>query len=222
MNLLRKATIISTGKPRLGRRVWPAFLALLLLMLLFWAEDSAVAAKKTPSALASAQRHGRSHAVRTDHGEGRTVRAQRREARTETARVTRVVDGDTLRLDDGVKVRLLGVDTPETKHPGKPRQWYGKEASAFTKKLLTGRRVLLQTEGKQMKDRYGRMLAYVSLSDGTDVNAELVRQGYAQVYRKKRCGRQDELLALEREAKKAKRGMWAHPERVDKAAKLYE
>ncbi len=203
------------------RRVSRLLLVLLIVSLLF-PEASALAGRKKQGLFSLFNQVGRALAVRTDTPGGRSTRATRLEARSTQGRVSRVVDGDTVRLSDGVKVRFLGVDTPETKHPRKPRQWYGKEASRFTKELLTGRKIILETEGKRIKDRYGRMLAYIKLPDGTDVTAELVRQGYAQVYRKKRCGRQDELLALEEEARKAKRGMWAHPERIGKAAKLYE
>jgi len=59
-------------------------------------------------------------------------------------RVQRVVDGDTIVLDNGLKVRLVGADTPETKHPNKPVEYYGKEASAFTKRMCEGKRVRLE------------------------------------------------------------------------------
>ena len=94
--------------------------------------------------------------------------------------VTRVVDGDTIVLSNGERLRYIGVDTPETKHPKKGLQCYGKEASAFNKKLVEGKKVKLEFDVQQ-KDRYGRLLAYVYLEDGTFVNAELLRKGYAQV-----------------------------------------
>ena len=79
---------------------------------------------------------------------------------------TRVVDGDTIILSNGERVRLIGVDTPETKHPNKPVQYFGKEASAFSKRMVEGKEVTLEY-GQQKRDKYGRLLAYVYLMDGT-------------------------------------------------------
>ncbi len=93
------------------------------------------------------------------------------EART----VTRVVDGDTLVLDGNEKVRLIGVDTPETVHPTKPVEYFGREASAFTKRMAEGQEVYLEYEqGSPTKDRYGRTLAYAYLRDGTPRNKEII------------------------------------------------
>ena len=75
--------------------------------------------------------------------------------------VTRVVDGDTLVLDGGERVRLIGVDTPETKHPMKPVEYFGKEASAFTRRMVEGKRVRLDYEQAnahvRQKERYGKV-----------------------------------------------------------------
>jgi micrococcal nuclease len=79
--------------------------------------------------------------------------------------VERVVDGDTLVLQSGERVRLIGVDKPETKHPSKPVQYFGKEASAFTRRMVERKRVRLEFDqantARGHKDRYGRTLAYV-------------------------------------------------------------
>src|SRR3989338_7085144 len=85
--------------------------------------------------------------------------------------VVRVVDGDTIVLDGDEKVRLIGVDTPETVDPRKPVQYFGKEASEFTRRMAEGKRVRLEFD-QDTKDRYGRTLAYVYLEDGTFLNAE--------------------------------------------------
>ena len=89
--------------------------------------------------------------------------------------VTRVVDGDTIIVGAGERVRLIGVDTPETKDPRKPVEYYGKEATAFTKKMVQGKRVRLEFDQANAhighKDRYRRTLAYVFLEDGTFLNA---------------------------------------------------
>ena len=98
-------------------------------------------------------------------------------------RVVRVVDGDTLRVMVGgteEKVRLIGVDTPESVRPGEAVECFGREASAFLERLVAGRRVRLELDAER-RDRYGRLLAYVHrVPDRLFVNAELVSRGYAQ------------------------------------------
>ena len=101
------------------------------------------------------------------------------------ARVTRVVDGDTIVVDLGgrsEKIRLLGIDTPETKSPTKPVQCYGHEASAHTTDLLApGTEVRLERDVEE-RDQYGRLLAYVyRSSDDLFVNLELARGGFASL-----------------------------------------
>lgn len=100
-------------------------------------------------------------------------------------RVTRVVDGDTIhvRLDASGRdetVRYIGIDTPETHHPTKPVQCYGRAAAAFNRRLVDGRRVRLTLDA-EARDRYGRLLAYVTREpDGLPVNATLARSGSAR------------------------------------------
>ena len=105
---------------------------------------------------------------------------------TDTAyKVVKVIDGDTVKLDYNSKVtnfRLIGVDTPETVHPSKPVEAFGKEASAFTRNLLLGESVYLRFDVEQT-DKYGRHLAYLYRApDGLFVNLEIVRQGYGHAY----------------------------------------
>jgi endonuclease YncB( thermonuclease family) len=120
------------------------------------------------------------------------------------ARVVKVVDGDTLTVRSGrgdpLKVRLLAIDTPERDQP------YAREARQALVRLVSGREVRLETHGA---DDYGRLLARVFVDD-LDVNAELVRRGAAWVFRK--YSDDAALLALEREARAEKRGLWALPE----------
>ncbi|NLH48650.1 MAG: thermonuclease family protein [Myxococcales bacterium] len=134
---------------------------------------------------------------------------------TLTATVTRAVDGDTLAIQiDGHKdkVRLIGVDTPETVDPRKPVQYFGKEASAFTHKMADGKTVRLELDqasaATNHRDKYGRLLAYVFLPDGTLLNAELIRQGYGHAYTRYPFAKMEEFRALEREAREAGRGLW--------------
>lgn len=99
--------------------------------------------------------------------------------------VLKVVDGDTVKINYNGKatnVRLIGVDTPETVHPNKPVEAYGKEASNFTKNLLLGESVYLRFDAERT-DKYGRLLAYLyRVPDGLFVNLEIVRQGYGHAY----------------------------------------
>lgn len=126
--------------------------------------------------------------------------------------VTKVVDGDTFWVDDGsekgLKIRLIGADTPETVHPQKGVEYFGKEASNYVKSLLEGEKVRLEFDVSRI-DRYGRTLAYVYLSDGTFLNAELVKKGYAHVMTvPPNVKYSEKFLELEREARENKRGLW--------------
>ena len=123
---------------------------------------------------------------------------------------TRAVDGDTIIVNiAGVKerVRLIGVDTPETKHPRKPVQRFGKEAYNFTWRMAEGKKVRLEFDQNQ-RDRYKRLLAYVYLEDGTFLNAEIVKQGYGHAYTKFPFKYMNEFRNYEREARLRKRGLW--------------
>lgn len=125
--------------------------------------------------------------------------------------VIEVVDGDTIKVSDGSSektVRLIGIDTPETKDPRKPVQYYGKEASAFTKDLLELRHVNLQKDISDT-DRYGRLLRYVYLGDGTLVNEKLLREGYARVSTFPPDVKfADLFVEAERDAREHRRGLW--------------
>ena len=122
--------------------------------------------------------------------------------------VSRVIDGDTIMLDGRERVRLIGVDTPETVDPRKPVQYFGKEASAFTRRTVEGWRVRLE-HGWEKRDRYGRTLAYVFRADGLFLNAELVRQGYGHAMTRFPHPHMEEFRALERDARERGRGLWA-------------
>jgi len=125
----------------------------------------------------------------------------------EIYKVKRVIDGDTLLLVNGERVRLIGVDTPETKHPQKPVQYFGREAYLFTKKMIDGKEARLEFE-RQKRDRYGRLLAYIYLSDGTFLNAEIIKQGYGFAYTKFPFKYMGEFRRYEREARENRKGLW--------------
>lgn len=136
---------------------------------------------------------------------------------TSTRRCTRVVDGDTVVLDGGEKVRLIGVDTPETKDPRRAVQYFGREASAFTKRLVEGKLVRLEYD-RTRRDRYGRTLAYLRLEDGTFVNLEIVREGYGFAYTKYPFRYMDEFRNAERHARAERAGLWAEPDSIGRRA----
>ena len=122
-------------------------------------------------------------------------------------RVTRVVDGDTIQIQGGQKVRYIGIDTPETVDPRKPVQCFGKEASRKNKELVEEKFVRLEKDVSEY-DKYHRLLRYVYLNN-TFVNLELVKQGYARAATfPPDVAHQQEFLAAEEEARREKRGLW--------------
>ena len=127
--------------------------------------------------LAAVYGYGRAGSGSSGSGSGSTAGAAR------TGQVVKVVDGDTIRVRLGAgteRVRLIGIDTPETVKPDTPVQCYGRAASAEAHRLLDGRRVRL-VQDVEARDRYGRLLAYVYRTpDGLFVNAELARRGLAR------------------------------------------
>jgi micrococcal nuclease len=135
--------------------------------------------------------------------------------------VTRAVDGDTLVLENNERVRLIGIDTPEMHESNKLEsdaqrsgqdvrtiQQLGRRSYEFTKKLVEGKRVRLEFDVERF-DRYKRILAYVYLLDGTFLNAEIVRQGYASLMTyPPNVKYADLFLKLYQEARKNQRGLW--------------
>ncbi|MGH3921187.1 MAG: thermonuclease family protein [Pseudonocardiaceae bacterium] len=133
-----------------------------------------------------------------------------------TATVSRVVDGDTFTVVGAgggiIKVRVLGIDTPETKDPRKPVQCWGPEASRWAAEQLQGRQVTLSTDPTQaVRDYRGRLLAYVD-RDGWDYSVEAARAGMARAYIYDRPVQRAALIAdAEREARAGRRGLWGPP-----------
>jgi micrococcal nuclease len=140
--------------------------------------------------------------------------------------VSRVIDGDTIVLNidkQEVKVRLIGVDTPETVHPQKPVEAYGKEASIFLSNLLKGEKVYLEYEkGTQETDKYGRLLAYLyRVPDKLFINLEIIRQGYGHAYTKYPFKYMELFRDCERQARESAKGLWA-PDAVQKPSAIPE
>ncbi len=156
------------------------------------------------------------------------VAAQEKTTKTESSadkyadiNVKRVVDGDTIELENGEKVRLIGIDTPEmhesdklysnSKKTGQDVQTIkelGKRAYQFTKDLLETKRVRLEFDVEK-QDKYGRILAYVYLKDGTFANSEIVKQGFASLMTiPPNVKYTDSFLKLYQEARENHRGLW--------------
>lgn len=132
-----------------------------------------------------------------------------------TFKVVKVVDGDTLDLDipDGkhahTRVRLRGVDTPETKKPGTPIQHFGPEASRFTADCAMGKAVRIELEpGGDTRDVYNRLLAFVILPDGRMLNRRLVEEGYGYTDIRFPHHLKKEFERLEYKAYKDGLGLW--------------
>lgn len=127
-------------------------------------------------------------------------------------RVMKFDDGDTISVDmNGTTetVRFIGVDTPETHHPDRPIECYGPEASVYTKKLIGNQKVRLQADSLDTnRDRYGRLLRYVYLPDGTLVEQKLITEGYGFAYTYFPFEKSAEFSAYEQQAKTAKKGLW--------------
>ncbi len=125
--------------------------------------------------------------------------------------VERVIDGDTLVVSGGHRIRLIGIDTPESKDPRRPVQCFGREASKFLTDLLPRGAGIRLVGDVEERDVYDRTLAYAyRLPDGLFVNADLVRQGYARTLTiPPNVAHADELLALAQQAREAGRGLWA-------------
>jgi micrococcal nuclease len=125
--------------------------------------------------------------------------------------VVDVVDGDTIKVSTGETLRLIGIDTPETRDPRKPVQCFGREASARAHALLDGAHVRVEHDPTQgERDRYGRTLAYVWLPDGRLYNETIIAEGYAHEYTYAVPYRyRDEFRAAERWARAAARGLWS-------------
>lgn len=123
-------------------------------------------------------------------------------------KVVKVIDGDTITLENGEVVRYIGIDTPETVHPSKPVQCFGKEASEKNKELVEGKMVRLEKDVSE-RDKYNRLLRYVWIGD-MFVNDYLVREGYAYASTYPPDVKYaDQFLKAQQEARERKKGLWA-------------
>ena len=132
---------------------------------------------------------------------------------TEVYAVLAVVDGDTIDIKTATgkdRVRLIGIDTPETVDPDKPVQCFGPEASNKLKSLISGKQIKLEADSSQdNRDKYNRLLRYVFL-DGKSINLQMVSNGYAREYTYRTAYKyQAEFKQAETDAKAAELGLWA-------------
>lgn len=129
-------------------------------------------------------------------------------------RILSVADGDTFTIQYGTrkeKVRLIGIDTPEVHDPRTEVECFGEEASAHAKELLAGKEVSIETDPSQdAYDKYGRLLAYAYLPDGSNFNERMILDGYAYEYTYRLPYRfQKEFKAAEQDARDEGRGLWS-------------
>jgi micrococcal nuclease len=168
---------------------------------------------------------------RLSEHEQRTTQNQSQQKK-EMFTVRRVIDGDTFELDrkdDNGKylhVRLLGIDTPEkwesskldkdAERTGKDKKTIkklGEMASDYVRKMCEGKTVTLVPEPNyEDKDKYGRLLRYIYLEDGTFVNKKIIEDGYANAFRRYPVSKLDELIKAENDARAKNRGLWGETE----------
>jgi len=147
----------------------------------------------------------------TDHQPTQAIPSQ---GALELFTVTEFIDGDTIRTSPGeeeLTIRLIGIDTPETKDPNTPVQCFGEEATNHLRELLADKIFYLEPDLTQAdKDRYGRLLRYLILEDGTNINLEMIRDGYAYEYTYQVPYKlQSEFIRAEQTARESGRGLWS-------------
>jgi len=119
-----------------------------------------------------------------------------------------VNDGDTIILQDNRRVRYIGINAPEIDHDGKKGEPFGYKATFFNKDMVLSQKVRLEFKEERF-DQYGRLLAYIFLSDGTFVNQKMIEKGFAYFLPVRSKGKYDNrLLKAQREAMKLKLGIW--------------
>jgi len=123
-------------------------------------------------------------------------------------RVKWVIDGDTVVLANGQKVRYIGINSPELARDGHKAEPYGNAAKRFNASLVDRKSIRLGFD-KERNDQYGRLLAYIFLKDGTFVNAEILSNGYAYLLvHRPNIKHHSEMLQSQRAAMSAKKGIW--------------
>ncbi len=135
--------------------------------------------------------------------------------------VVKVVDGDTIDIDvpdadkKHTRIRLWGIDTPETKHPEVGVMYFGPEAAEFATKLALGKQVAVYLEEHRTRGKFGRLLAYVQLPDGRFLNEVLLSEGFAYADLRFRHSFYNKYQHLEAVARSQKKGLWKKVKRKD-------
>lgn len=188
-----------------GRKQLPVWAIILILVIWAW---QSYQSRQTSSPHQSTARRGTTQ-PRTDGSPLPPGASRSSSTGPVTLRVLRAVDGDTLLLENQERVRLLGVDTPETKRPNTPIQPWGPEAAEFTKQHVEGKVVRLEFD-QEKQDKYNRTLAYVYVGDWF-LNEELIRAGLSPAVTKFPFSREmkQRFLAAEAEARRRRIGIWS-------------
>ena len=134
---------------------------------------------------------------------------QKLEQTLEKSKVIRIVDGDTIEIESGQKVRYIGIDTPETVDPRRSPECFGKQASQYNQQLVEGKEIYLEKDVSET-DKYGRLLRYIYLQpEDISINEQLVKDGYAVASSYPPDVKYQEKFKLaEEEARNNKRGLW--------------
>ena len=178
---------------------------LIILFILFSITASAFASGRT----------NKNELFRVNKGEY-TKTSQIKISKLSKATVYKSVDGDTIKIEfenppEGVDkqetIRMIGVDTPETVHPKKPVQFFGKEASNYTKSTLLNKTVYIACDFN-LRDKYGRLLAYIFTENGECFNLNLILNGYGYAYVSYPFQFMDEFVEAQRTAQNNKAGLW--------------
>lgn len=190
--------LANISKSNLTKAALIAFAALLIISLGFFLNDYELTL--TPRSTSTVTSSQESPIVKTNSN---TLYA-----------VTHVVDGDTIDVNiDGQteRLRLIGMDTPETVDPRKPVQCFGKEASNKAKELLTDKKVYLEADSTQgERDKYGRLLRYVFMGDHESFEKYMIENGYAHEYTYNLPYKyQDEFKQAEKTAREQNKGLWS-------------
>ena len=139
------------------------------------------------------------------------------EKNLEEVYVTKVIDGDTFvyrKNGKNIKVRLIGVNTPELHHPFKGEEYFGKEAKEFTKDKIYNKKVYLEKDEEDL-DKYDRELRYVWISDDEMLNDELLREGFAETMTIEPNNKYEKnFREFFKKAKIERKGMWKYPNKV--------
>lgn len=183
-------------------------MGILLAALLVWFDHNAIAPKL----------HGRPESAE----KARSYDLEKYRAKTFT--VVNVVDGDTIDIDaadgkyDHTRIRLWGIDTPETKNPETGVMYFGPEAAEFTKELVLGKQVTVYLDETRTRDKYDRLLAYIKLPDGGFLNEILLSEGFAYADTRFQHNFYNKYRQLESITRTSKKGLWQNvtPEQMPK------